>query len=67
MPAFFAALDFLLTCLVSRVILDTGDLPPGTLQKWTEFYNEVARQKKKEIKIIGLHNKKEAEEEIKNQ
>ncbi len=51
---------------VSKGIFDTGDLPKNTLQKWTEFYLEVARQKQKEIKIIGLFGKPEADEEIKN-
>lgn len=45
---------------------DSQDLPADTLDKWTEFYNEVARQKEKTIKIIGLKNKQAAEQEIKN-
>lgn len=36
------------------------NLPPDSLQKWTEFYLEVARQKKKVIEILGLKNKKQA-------
>jgi inorganic pyrophosphatase len=43
---------------------DIDDLPFDTLPKWTEFYLELARQKKKVIKIIGLKNKKEAIEKI---
>lgn len=45
---------------------DISDLPADTLQKWTEFYMEVARQKKKTIEIVGLENKHGAEEEINN-
>lgn len=43
---------------------DIHDLPPDTLKKWTDFYLEVARQKKKTIEILGLGNKLEALEEI---
>lgn len=45
---------------------DVEDLPPDSLQNWTEFYLEVARQKKKTIEIIGLKSKQEALQEIKN-
>lgn len=45
---------------------DINNLPADTLLKWTKFYLEVARQKKKIIKIIGLRNKKETMEKIKN-
>ncbi len=45
---------------------DISDLPPDTLQKWTEFYLEVARQKKKVIENMSLENKQKALEEIKN-
>ncbi len=45
---------------------DVDDLPSDILPKWTEFYLELARQKKKVVKIIGLKNKQETREKIKN-
>ena len=36
-----------------------------TKQEWQKLYNEIARQKKKVIKILGFGNKERAEEEIK--
>ena len=51
---------------LARKYHDVTDLPSETLAKWTKFYLEVARQKKKVVEIIGLRNKQEALEEIKN-
>ena len=45
---------------------DIIDLAPDTLSKWTKFYLEVARQKKKVIEIIGLRSKEEALKVIRN-
>lgn len=45
---------------------DVDDLPSDTLPKWTQFYLELARQKKKVVKIVGLKNKQETMEKIKN-
>jgi inorganic pyrophosphatase len=48
---------------------DISDLPPDSLQKWTDLYMEIARQKskvkKKFIEVKGLKNKQTALEEIK--
>jgi inorganic pyrophosphatase len=44
---------------------DISDLSPDSLQKWTDLYMEIARQKQKTIKVLGLKNKQEALEEIK--
>ncbi len=33
---------------------NVDNLPPDSLQKWTEFYLEVARQKNKVIEILGF-------------
>jgi inorganic pyrophosphatase len=52
--------------MLSQKYQDVDDLPPDTLQKWTKLYMEIARQKKKVIEILGLKNKQEAEQEIKN-
>ena len=48
----------------AKIYADIQDLPPDTLAKWTKFYLEVARQKKKTVEITGLRNKQEALEEI---
>lgn len=45
---------------------DIQDLPSDSLQKWKEFYLEVARQKNKVMEIIGLENRQVALEELKN-
>lgn len=47
-------------------ISDVADLPPDSLEKWTQFYAEVAKQKNKTLEILGLGNKQEALAEIKN-
>ena len=44
---------------------DTPDLPPDFLKIWTDFYMELARQKEKVVKVLGLKNKQVALEEIK--
>jgi inorganic pyrophosphatase len=48
---------------------DTFNLPPDSLQKWTDLYMEIARQKnkvkRKLIEVKGLKNKQAALEEIK--
>lgn len=43
---------------------DASDLPPGFLQKCTDFYREVARQKNKDMEVKSLENKQAALEEI---
>lgn len=47
---------------------DILDLPPDSLQKWTDLYMEIARQKnkvkRKFVEVKGLKNKQAALEEI---
>jgi inorganic pyrophosphatase len=50
---------------LSEKYQDIPDLPPDSLQKWTDFYMEVARQKEKTVEILDLKNKQEALVEIK--
>lgn len=50
---------------LSQKYQDIADLPEGSLKKWTDLYMEIARQKNKTIKVLGLENKQTALEEIK--
>ena len=51
--------------ILAKKYHDISDLPPGSLQKWTDLYMEIARQKQKTIKVLGLKSKQTALEEIK--
>jgi inorganic pyrophosphatase len=44
---------------------DISDLPPDSLQTWTDLYMEIAGQKQKTIKVLGLKDKQSALSEIK--
>lgn len=44
---------------------DIPDLPPDFLKKFTDFYMEVARQKKKVMEVQSLENRETALAEIK--
>jgi len=44
---------------------DIQDLPPRSLEKWTEFYRQVGIQKNKSMEAKEIQNKQAALEEIK--
>ena len=44
---------------------DLSDIPSAWQEEWQKFLFEIARQKKKVIKIMGFYNKTRAELEIK--
>jgi len=56
--------------ILAKKYQDISDLPKDSLQKWTDLYMEIARQKnkfkRKFIEVKGLKNKQTALEEIKN-
>jgi inorganic pyrophosphatase len=56
--------------ILAKKYQDISDLPKDSLQKWTNLYMEIARQKnkfkRKFIEVKGLKNKQTALEEIKN-
>src|SRR3989338_7495980 len=51
--------------VLSESLNDISDISAEQKQEWQKLYNEIARQKKKVIKILGFGNKERAEEEIK--